>query len=140
MVLTVQGVVQSHEVLEEFRLDLHEDLPANQRLTWEQVFPHGQPKVWLLPSQLKDLQDAGLIKLTARQGIEFHAATLATGPKKHKCVKSWIFVSSYGRHGQKGSDGNRSPGMLIDWTAAVAPDVQYVRVIVIREEQLQVTF
>ena len=55
-------------------------------------------------------------------------------------IRSWIFVSSYGRHGQPQHGGAMSPAMLMDWTSSMSANSSYIRIIVIRGDEQQASF
>ena len=126
------AVLQGRQHLSELQLDMGARcLPG--AADWASIFPESMPTIMVSGSTLKALKQKQYV-------IQRGSSIQLAGSKEMLSIQSWIFVSSYGRHGQAGSEagGGQARQMLIDWTGAVAKDDSYIRIIAVRPEQKQV--
>ena len=133
----LQECLQDQGQLQELQLDFTTLAPISGH-TWLDIFPTGMPTVMVSASTLERLALGKHIKRLAPEGKKMR---FAKSPEI-LAIQSWIFVSSYGRHGQFGSRATKgaspAPQMLIDWTGAMPPEISYIRVIAVRPEEQQV--
>ena len=119
---------------------LSRELPGGS--SWSDIFPEGMPKI-IMSSQTMDVLKKH--SLVSPQASTSQSPALTMKPCAGKLdLQSWIFVSSYGRHGQPLDRHGRPawPQMLIDWTDAMsglpqAAAVRFVRIIVIRPDEAE---
>ena len=113
------SVVQGPQQLETHELDVEK---------WQKVFDPSKPALRVSSLTLKRLMEQEYIMISKSQ----HGCLRLNQGKTRLSIQSWIFISSYGRHGQAGPTNQAAPQMLIDWTTAFSVGISYIRIIAVR--------
>ena len=137
------GIIQLDVCLQWQEADVALSTELRNGSLWGNIFPEGMPRMILSLQTMEVLERHGLVSRGASTSLSPDIHIESCGGKLS--LQSWIFVSSYGRHGQPldNHDQPTRPQMLIDWTEAMpglpqAPAASYVRIIVVRSDEAEV--